>query len=254
MSLVKYEIRERIAYITMNRPEKLNAITPDMLSRLWDAFSDLRDNPDVWLGIVTGTGRAFSVGHDLKAMSTMSGEDKASGGTDQLYLMQQNITKPIIAAVNGLCLAQGGGIAMGSDILIASETAQFGWPQTKRGLSSISGPVILSRRIPRGIAMELLFTGNFLSAQDALRIGLVNYVVPESQLIEKTSELAHKILENAPIAVRGMKEAVLPGDDETLEGRLNRATEIFERVRNSTDAQEGLNAFEEKRHPEWKGY
>ena len=138
MSLVKYEIRQRIAYITMNRPEKLNAITPDMLSKLWDAFTDLRDNPDVWLGIVTGTGRAFSVGHDLKAMSEMSGENKSSGSTDQLYLMQQNITKPIIAAVNGLCLAQGGGIAMGSDILIASENAQFGWPQTKRGLSSIS--------------------------------------------------------------------------------------------------------------------
>lgn len=254
MSLVKYEIRQRIAYITMNRPEKLNAITPDMLSKLWDAFTDLRDNPDVWLGIVTGTGRAFSVGHDLKAMSEMSSENKASGSTDQLYLMQQNITKPIIAAVNGLCLAQGGGIAMGSDILIASENAQFGWPQTKRGLSSISGPVILSKRIPHGKAMELLFTGDFLSAEDALNIGLVNYVVPESQLIEKSNELAHKILENAPVAVRGMKEAVLPRDDETLEGRLNKATEIFERVRNSVDAQEGLNAFEEKRSPKWKGY
>ena len=254
MSLVKYEIRQRIAYITMNRPEKLNAITPDMLSKLWDAFTDLRDNPDVWLGIVTGTGRAFSVGHDLKAMSEMSGENKSSGSTDQLYLMQQNITKPIIAAVNGLCLAQGGGIAMGSDILIASENAQFGWPQTKRGLSSISGPVILSKRIPNGKAMELLFTGDFLSAEDALNIGLVNYVVPESQLIEKSNELAHKILENAPVAVRGMKEAVLPRDDETLEGRLNKATEIFERVRNSVDAQEGLNAFEEKRSPKWKGY
>jgi E-phenylitaconyl-CoA hydratase len=254
VSLIKYETDKHIAYITMNRPEKLNAITPNMLSGLWDAFTDLRDNPDIWLGVVTGTGRAFSVGHDLKAMSTMSGEDKASGGTDQLYLMQQNITKPIIAAVNGLCLAQGGGIAMGSDILIASETAQFGWPQTKRGLSSISGPVILSRRIPHGKAMELLFTGGFLSAQDALSIGLVNYVVPESQLIEKTNELAYKILENAPIAVRGMKEAVLPGNDETLKGRLNRATEIFERVRNTADAQEGLDAFKEKRPPIWKGH
>ena len=252
MPQVQYEVKGRIAYITMNRPEKLNAINPEMLEGLWHSFTDLRDNADAWLGIVTGTGRAFSVGHDLVEMSAGVGEH-AAGSTDELYLMQQNITKPIIAAVNGLCLAQGAGIAMGADILIAADMAQFGWPQTKRGLSSISGPVTLSHRIPLNKAMELLLTGDFLSAQDALGLGLVNYVVPPGELMARAEKVAAKILENAPLAVRAMKEAAIPGIHLSLEERLKRATAVFDRVHGTEDASEGLKAFQEKREPVWKG-
>ena len=160
MALVEYEVRGRIATITMNRPEKLNAMNREMLEGLWEAFTNLRDDPEVWLGIVTGTGRAFSVGHDLEEMG--GGGKTSAGSTDELYFMVQHIWKPIIAAVNGYCLAQGAGIALGADIRVAAETAQFGWPQTKRGISSISGPVILGHRVPLGQALELLLTGDFL--------------------------------------------------------------------------------------------
>ena len=201
MALVEYEVRGRIATITMNRPEKLNAMNREMLEGLWEAFTNLRDDPEVWLGIVTGTGRAFSVGHDLEEMG--SGGKTSAGSTDELYFMVQHIWKPIIAAVNGYCLAQGAGIALGADIRVAAETAQFGWPQTKRGISSISGPVILGQRVPLGQALELLLTGDFLPASEALSLGLVNYVVPEEEVLPKVEALAGTILENAPLAVRG---------------------------------------------------
>lgn len=251
MALVEYEVKGRIASITMNRPEKLNAMNREMLEGLWQAFTNLRDDPEVWLGIVTGKGRAFSVGHDLEEMS--GGARASAGTTDELYFMAQHIWKPIIAAVNGYCLAQGAGIALGADIRVAADTAQFGWPQTKRGISSISGPVILGHRVPLGKALELLVTGEFLPASDALTLGLVNYVVPEDEVLPKAEELADKVLQNAPLAVRAMKEATVRGQHLSLHDRLNVATTIFERVGATEDAQEGLVAFQEKRDPQWKG-
>ena len=252
MALVEYEVKGRIAYITMNRPEKLNAINHEMLDGLWQAFTNLRDDPEVWLGIVTGNGRAFSVGHDLVEMGGGSAPVRESATTDQLYFMEQHIWKPIIAAINGICLAQGAGIALGADIRVAADTAQFGWPQVKRGISSISGPVILSHRVPLGNALETLFVGEFLPAQEAQRLGLVNHVVPQEEVMSKAEELAGKILENAPLAVRAIKEAAIRGLHLSLQDRLSVAALVSARVRNSEDSQEGLNAFKEKRAPVWK--
>jgi enoyl-CoA hydratase len=140
---------------------------------------------------------------------------------------------------------------MGADIRIVSETAQFGWPQPKRGISSISGPVILGQWIPLSRAMELLFTGEFMKADEALALGLVNHVVPESELMSKAEEIEAKILENAPLAVRAMKEATMRGLHLSLPDCLNLAGMVFEGARGSADAQEGLNAFQEKRAPNW---
>ena len=254
MSPVSYEVRDRIAYITMDRPEKLNAMTHEMLRGLWDAFTDLRDDDDVWLGIVTGEGRAFSVGHDLVEMSAGGKMADTPGSTDELYyFMATEVWKPIIAAVNGICLAQGAGIALGADIRVAADSAQFGWPQVKRGISSISGPVILSQRVPIGKALEILLTGDFIDAAEALELGLVNYVVPDDQVMNKAEELAGKILENAPLAVRGMKEAAVRGLDLALKDRLEVATSIYDRLQDSEDAKEGLAAFHEKRPPIFRG-
>jgi E-phenylitaconyl-CoA hydratase len=253
LSLVEYEVKGRIAYIAMNRPEKLNAMNREMLDGLWDAFARLRDDQEVWLGIVTGRGRSFSVGHDLVEMSSGGSAVRGPRSTDELYFMEQHIWKPVIAAVNGHCLAQGAGIALGADIRVAADTAKFGWPQTKRGISSISGPVILSQRIPLCRAMELLFTGEFMEADEALKLGLVNHVVPEQQLMSKAEEIAETILQNAPLAVGAMKEAAVRGLHLSVHDRLNMAGMIFEQVRDTSDAQEGLDAFHEKRAPVWTG-
>jgi len=254
MAQVEYKVKDRIAYIILNRPEKLNAMTHEMLQGLWDAFTKLRDDDDVWLSIVTGKGKAFSVGHDLMEMRKGGKMADTKGSTDELYLfMATQISKPIIAAVNGICLAQGAGIALGADIRVASDTVQFGWPQTKRGISSISGPVILGQRVPIGKALEILLTGNFINAAEALDIGLVNYVVPPTELMPKTLEIAMKILTNAPLAVRGMKEATLRGMDKSLQERLEIATEIYDGLQDTADAKEGLTAFLEKREPIFRG-
>ena len=254
MPQVVYEVRDRIAYITMNRPDKLNAMTHEMLNGLWKAFTSLRDDPDVWLGIVTGNGRAFSVGHDLVEMSAGGKMADTPGSTDELYhFMATEIWKPIIAAVNGICLAQGAGVALGADIRVAADSARFGWPQVKRGISSISGPVILSQRVPIGKALEILLTGDFIDAGEALQMGLVNYVVPGDQVMKKTEDLAHRIMENAPLAVRGMKEAAVRGLELPLKERLEVATRIYDRLQDSEDAREGLEAFQEKRAPIFRG-
>lgn len=248
---VIYEIKEGIAYITLNRPEKLNAINPEMRELLWDAFQDVKNNPEVRCAIVTGNGRAFSTGHDLVAMANARANEGPSTG--DLYVVQANIWKPIISAINGICLAQGCGIALGSDIRVASTEAQFGWPQVKRGISSVSGPSLLSQVVPRNIAFEFLFTGEFVGAQRALDLMLVNYVVPPEEVLPKAEELARKIIANAPVAMGAIKEASVKGSEMGLEERVAFAQKKRDEVLQSEDAKEGVKAFAEKRAPVWQG-
>ena len=248
---VLYEIREGVAYITLNRPEKLNAIDPPMRQLLWDAFQDVKNNPEVRCALVTGNGRAFSTGHDLVAMASARANEGPSTG--DLYVVQSNIWKPIIAAINGICLAQGCGIALGSDIRVASSEAQFGWPQAKRGISSVSGPALLSQVVPRNIAFEFLFTGDFVDAQKALELMLVNYVVPPEEVLPKAEELARKIIANAPLSIAAIKEASIKGSEMGLEDRVAFAQMKRNEVLESEDAKEGVAAFAEKRAPVWKG-
>ena len=248
---VIYEIKEGIAYITLNRPEKLNAIDPPMRQQLWDAFQDVDKNPDVRCAIVTGAGRAFSTGHDLVAMAAGGANEGPSTG--DLYVVQSNIWKPIISAINGICLAQGCGIALGSDIRIASSKAEFGWPQAKRGIASVSGPALLSQVVPRNIAFEFLFTGDFVDAHKALELMLVNYVVEPDQVMAKSEEIALKITANAPLSLAAIKEASIKGSEMGLEDRVKFAQNKRNEVLESEDAKEGVLAFAEKRAPVWKG-
>ena len=248
---VIYKIKEGIAYITLNRPEKLNAIDPPMRQQLWDAFQDVDKNPDVRCAIVTGAGRAFSTGHDLVAMAAGGANEGPSTG--DLYVVQSNIWKPIISAINGICLAQGCGIALGSDIRIASSKAEFGWPQAKRGIASVSGPALLSQVVPRNIAFEFLFTGDFVDAHKALELMLVNYVVEPDQVMAKSEELAQKITANAPLSLAAIKEASIKGSEMGLEDRVKFAQNKRNEVLESEDAKEGVLAFAEKRAPVWKG-
>ena len=248
---VIYEVKEGIACITLNRPEKLNAINPEMRELLWDAFQDVRNNDEVRCAIVTGNGRAFSTGHDLVAMASARANEGPTTG--DLYVEQSKIWKPIIAAINGVCLAQGCGIALGSDIRIASSEAQFGWPQAKRGISSVSGPALLSQVVPRNIAFEFLFTGDFVDAQKALELRLVNYVVPPEDVMPRAEEMARKITANAPLALAAIKEASIKGSEMGLEERVAFAQKKRDEVLATEDAQEGVKAFAEKRAPVWRG-
>jgi len=254
MAVVIYEVRDRVAYITLNRPEKLNAIDPAMRDELWQTFHDFNDNPDAWIAVVTGAGRAFSVGHDLAAMAGRSDDLYATGiSTEDLYVYQTQIFKPIIAAINGFCLAQGGGIALASDIRIASDKAQIGWPQAKRGIGSVSGPTMLAQRIPMNLAFEFLFTGDMIDAQRALELGLVNRVVPHEDLMSAVGEFVEKLLRNAPLPMRSMKEMAVRGQSMRLEDRVRMAGVFNRRIQRTEDAAEGLKAFAEKRTPVFRG-
>ena len=195
--------------------------------------------------------QAFSTGHDLVAMASAQANEGPTTG--DLYVVQSQIFKPIISAINGICLAQGCGIALGSDIRIASSAAQFGWPQAKRGISSVSGPALLSQVVPRNIAFEFLFTGEFVDAQKALDLMLVNYVVEPDEVMPRAIEMAEKITANAPLSLAAIKEASIKGSEMGLEERVAYAQTKRDEVLKTEDAQEGVRAFAEKRAPVWKG-
>jgi enoyl-CoA hydratase/carnithine racemase len=255
MDFVVFEVRDRIATIRMNRPEKLNAINNQMRAELFEAFEEVERNPDIWLAVITGTGRSFSVGHDLVSMAARAipGGGPGERTTDDLYFYLSRFYKPVIAAINGICIAQGAGLALLSDIRIAADTAQFGWPQVKRGISSMSGPCLLTQQVPHNVAMEFLMTGDFVGAEDALRLNLINRVVPPDDVMSAAWAMAEKIRDNAPLAVRGIKEATLRGRGQDLGERLKIGRGIANRVEVSTDGKEGLAAFKEKRAPRWTG-
>ncbi len=254
MSTVDFEVREKVAYVTMNRPDKMNAINHDMLEELNQAFNEVKYNPDIWAMVITGNGRAFSTGHDLVEMASERSErPRRIGSATDFYQFLQEIYKPTISAINGYCLAQGGGIALSCDVRITSDQAQFGWPQVKRGISSTSGPTILAQRIPLNIAMEMLMTGDFISAERALELNLVNKVVPHEDLMDEAEDMVRKIMANAPLAVRSIKEVAMRGLNLRMEDRVRVASLLGSQVSRSEDTKEGLSAFREKREPQWKG-
>lgn len=247
---VIYEVRDHVGYITLNRPEKKNAIDNAMRRRVQEAFTDVKFNPDVWLAILTGRGDTFCSGKDLLDAPL---DDGTVMSYDELYLFIRNLYKPIVTALNGPCLAQGGGFALSSDIVIMSERASIGWPQVKRGISSQSGPSFLSHAIPWTQAMGYLMRGRFIGPADALRFGIVNEVVPHERLMETAERWAREILENAPLAVHAIKEAGRRGYDLATEDRMYMSRDVANRVLLSEDAKEGILAFKEKRKPVWKG-
>jgi enoyl-CoA hydratase/carnithine racemase len=257
MNTVMLEVEDRIATITMNRPEKLNAINDEMIQDLFEAFWTVNEDPDIWVAVLRGEGRAFCTGHDL----VMAGGDKAdpkpgapTGGTDDLYVYISNLDKPVIAAPHGYALAQGAGLALLSDFRIAADDSQFGWPQVKRGIASISGPTILSHYVPFGYAMMMLMTGEFITAEEGFRVGLVQEIVPKDKHMDRVYEVAHSIAENAPLAVRTIKKAAVTGRAiPDFADRVRNSSKMASEIRDSEDSREGLKAFAEKREAKFTG-
>lgn len=250
---VDYAVRDQIAYITLNRPDKKNAINRAMRKEIQDAFMDVKYNRDIWVAILTAKGDTFCSGKDLfeKIPPEMERGDVMTN--DELYLFQRDTYKPFIVALNGPCLAQGGGFALNADIVVMSERASIGWPQVKRGISSVSGPSFLPHAVPWNIAMAYLMRGKFINAEEAYRLGLANEVVPHDQLMPAAERWALEILESAPLAVQAIKEAGRRGLEVPVETRVYMARDVANRVLLSDDSKEGVLAFREKRAPKWKG-
>ncbi len=254
-----YEKKDRIAYITLNRPRVLNAINAQMGREMHEALYDFRDDPEVWVAIISGAGeKAFSSGHDLKEDTEEGFEEewKASFWKPQAPTIfgTLEIWKPIIAAINGYCLAGGLEVALACDIRIAAENARFGMSEVLRALVPGGGGVQrLPRIVPLGIAIELLLTGDMIEAWEAYRIGLVNKVVPLPELMPAAEKLARKICDNGPLTVRAIKESAMRGLDVPLEQALRLNATLTQINHTTEDSMEGPRAFIEKRRPEYRG-
>jgi enoyl-CoA hydratase/carnithine racemase len=254
---VLYERSGSVAYVTLNRPDRMNALGPGVKAGLVDAFKKVRQDPSVRVAVITGAGnKAFCAGADLKerAAKQTPNVDPSTCPLDELPRSDTIVLetyKPVIAAVNGYALAGGCEMALACDIRIASENAVFGLTEATRGMGANFASIMLQYVVPRGIAMQMLFTGDHMTAQDALRYGLVNEVVTQSELMPRASALAEKIAKNAPLSLRRMKELAVKSLGIPLAAavRMGPGPSPYE----SEDSIEGARAFAEKRSPVWKG-
>ena len=253
-----FERNGPVATIALNRPEKMNALDPATYEEITQAFADIERDRDILVGIITGAGdRAFTAGADLKLMHT--GDESGGGGGGEWAPWRPDrwdfgltTSKPLIAAVNGYALAGGLELALICDIRIASPNAIFGTPEVKWNLLHGFGAYRLPRIISLSHAMEMLLTGEFIDAETALRIGLISRIVPTDELMPEAERVAGRIAANGPMAVRMTKELVLNGLTATPGEHFRLMKEYYARVDATADQAEGLQAFREKRAPNYQ--
>ena len=250
---ILWEKRGHIRIMTYNRPQAMNATTLGMMRAEEQYLEEFLNDDDAWVLIYTGTGRAFSTGLDLGAA-----KEVFSAPRKPKVLVQDapEIWKPIIAAINGYAVGGGCELAMACDIRLAADDARIGLPEVKRALiPGAGGCARLPRLAPLGNALMMLLTGDWIDAQEAYRIGLVQKVVPRDRLLEEAIGLAEKICENGPVAVRTVKEAAYRGLEAPLPVALaqNRLSATQNRQLAPEDVDEGIRAFSEKRKPSYKG-
>jgi E-phenylitaconyl-CoA hydratase len=254
-TLVTYEIADHVATITYNRPDALNAINAEMRRGLNDAFSRFRDDEEAWVAIVTGAGRAFCAGGDMRSGGA-TGEFAGSfweKPTVNSFESGWEIYKPVIAAVNGHCLGYGLTMITWCDFVIASERAEFGFPEVGLGVPTIVGAIRLPQRVNWQYAMEMLLTGEPIGAERAKEIGLAGWVVPHERLMDEARTLAGRLVAAAPLAARATKEVAvrsqsLPPVEAIRFGETMRLVAMA-----TEDASEGLQAAHEGRPARWRG-
>jgi enoyl-CoA hydratase/carnithine racemase len=254
---VLYEKKGAIAYVTLNRPKVLNALNQRTWQDLRAAFEDARDDADVRGAILTGAGdKAFIAGADIGELSRVTAveaEESSTFGQGVLNLIE-NLGKPVVAAINGFALGGGCETAMACTIRLATESARFGQPEVKLGLlPGGGGTQRLPRLVGKGRALQLILSGEMISAQEAYRIGLVNEVVPAADLIPRAEAILKQILANAPLAVRYSLEAVNKGLETSQTEGLALEASFFGLCAGTEDKQEGTQAFLQKRAPQFHG-
>jgi enoyl-CoA hydratase len=250
------ERRGRVALVTINRPEKRNALNIQTREEGAAALEELRDDESVGVVVFTGAGdKAFVAGADIAEFAGRTAlTQRAVMLGRSLFTAIDNFPKPVIAMINGYCLGGGCELALACDLRIAGETASFGQPEINLGIiPGGGGTQRLTRLIGEGKAMEMILTGDIIDAQTAFTLGLVNMVVPAADLEGKTMELANRIAEKSPIALRMAKEAVKLASRSNLDEGLRREVDLFALCFSSEDKDEGVKAFLEKRKPAFKG-
>jgi enoyl-CoA hydratase/carnithine racemase len=252
---VRLERNGRVAVVTIDRPEQRNAIDPGTSRALNAAFTQVEADDGIWVAVLTGSGEVFCAGADLKAIAAgrrneiVDAEPWGFGG-----LVRADRRKPTIAAVNGHALAGGLELVLASDLAVAAEGAQFGLPEVTRGIiAGAGGAWRLPQQIPARRAMELLLTGQRIDAAEALRLGLINRVVPAPDVLPAALALARQIAENAPIAVRESRAIAAAAPAMTDAEGWRRVADAWRRLAESEDAREGPRAFAERRAPRWAG-
>ena len=245
-------VEDGVLVVTLNRPEAKNAANKALAEGVAAAMDELDGNDELRVAILTGAGGTFCAGMDLKAF--VSGETPQIKGRGFAGLTEASPKKPLIAAVEGYALAGGLELAISCDMIVAAEDAKFGIPETKRGLAAAAGGLVkLPRQIPSRVAMELALTGDFISAERAYELGLINKVVPSGSALEAAKELAAKIAANGPLAVAASKQVIMEQADWSQDEMFKKQGEIVNPIFTSEDAIEGATAFAEKRPPNWKG-
>ncbi|MFC1886278.1 enoyl-CoA hydratase/isomerase family protein [Thermodesulfobacteriota bacterium] len=252
---VLYHVRERIAVITLNRPEALNAINRQLRKDLDETILRFDRDDNAWVGIITGAGRAFCAGRDLKERTRDNLEGRKAKGTDSLMpdrlSMHPTTWKPLIAAVNGYAMAGGWSIAQMCDLRIAAEGAKLGISEPRVGLLPPFA-VQLNRQIPQAAVMELVMTGEPIHAKRLVEMGFLNQVTPAEDLMKTAINLAQTILKNAPLSIRTFKRLVFQSRDITEPEAAAMTIQAYDQLLQSEDAKEGPRAFAEKREPQWK--
>jgi enoyl-CoA hydratase len=251
--LVEYSSEGRVALVTLNRPHADNAITTEMGARLTEIMEAIAVRPSLRVVILTGAGdRAFSVGSDLRQRKNMTKEDWLRQRQDfdrTLYTVRQ-LRKPIFAAVNGIAYGGGSELAQSTDFIIASDNATFGQPEAMIGLAAGGGsPVFLPRVLPPGKALQMLMTGDPITAREAHRLGMVNDLYPKAELMDAAYRIAEKIASNSPTAVQAVKRAVRIGEGQPIEQAIAIMMEAHWRSAVHPDRVEGIGAFNEGRDP-----
>jgi enoyl-CoA hydratase len=247
------ETRGKVGLVTLNRPQALNALSPQLLTELFQALSSYDLDPAIGAMLIAGSERVFAAGADIKFMAGASSEEMRANGFVELFEQFRTLSKPVIAAVSGFALGGGCELALACDMIVASETARFGQPEVTIGvIPGGGGTQRLTRALGKALAMEIILNNRTLSADEALRFGLVNRVVPIELLLEESLSFASAIAERAPLALMAAKKAVNNADEMSLSAGLAEERKLFHGLFDTSDQKEGMQAFIEKRKPRWQ--